>query len=262
MNNISINRIDYVMIFLKIIVESNWDAKKLFNSKRVYTWNEFKKFFKNCIDKAKTLYANIYNKWLEYTQYDNQDIRNYNEKRIHYIFILFKTFKFIVEQKLEKFETNLKKQHKRNLKYFFKFVNKIDLITQIKRFENQTKKEKHNNKKNRKHKKNFDIFEFEFEQKNLKAIIIKNKNNKKNDKSKSFRDVNNSNHISIFTKFKNINFISRLFRWIVKKYVDIKVKKSCFECDKCIDFKHNAKKCIDKKKATIFYEKTFDILKS
>ena len=169
-------KIDYVMIFLKDIVENNWDAKKLINSRRVYTWDNFKKVFKNCIDKAKTLYANIYNKWLEYTQYDNQNIKSYNEKRIHYIFILFKTFKFIVEQKFEEFEKNLKKQHKKDLKYFFKFANKIDLIAQVKRFENQTKREKQNNKKNRKHKKDFDIFEFEFEQKKFK-------NNKKKTKT-------------------------------------------------------------------------------
>ena len=63
----------------------------------------------------------------------------------------------------------MKKQYKKNLKYFFKFVNKIDLITQVKRFENQTKREKQNNNKNRKHKRNFDIFEFEFEQKKFKS---------------------------------------------------------------------------------------------
>ena len=137
------------------------------------------------------------------------------------------------------------------------------MITQIKRFENQTKRKKQNNKKNRKHKRNFVIFEFEFEQKKFESNNNKkDENNRKNDKNKSFRDINNSNYILIFTKFKNINFISRLFRWIVKKYVDIKVKKSCFECDKCIDFKHNAKRCIDKKRATIFYEKVFDISKN
>ena len=74
----------------------------------------------------------------------------------------------------------MKKQHKKDLKYFSKFANKIDLIAQIKRFENQTKKEKQNNKKNRKHRKDFDIFEFKFEQKKFKSNKRKkNKNNKK-----------------------------------------------------------------------------------
>ena len=218
------------MIFLKNIVEINWNAKKLFNSRRVYTWNKFKKFFKKCIDKAKTFYANIYNKWFKYIQYDNQDIKSYNEKRIHYIFILFKTFKFIVEQKFKEFEKSLKKQHKKDLKYFFKFVNKIDLITQVKRFENQSKKQKQNNKKNRKHKRNFDIFEFKFKSKKFK------KNNKK--KYQSTYILFRYAHISIrrahISRLKILSTLS-----IFASRFSLKVS-----CDNCSRIDHELHRCI------------------
>ena len=86
------------------------------------------------------------------------------------------------------------------------------MITQVKRFENQTKKKNKTTKRIANIKKTLIFLNLNLSKKSLKTMIKKNKSNKKNDKSKSFRDVINSNHILIFTKFKNINFISRLFR--------------------------------------------------
>ena len=227
-------KIDYVMTFLKNTIESNWDAEKQFNSRRIYIWKKFKDFHKINIDRIETLFEDSYNDWHDYDQKKTQNVKVYNEKRVKLIIYLSSTLKFTLEQKMNAFYSDLRKKVRKKLKYFLKFTKKIDFIAQVKRFENVDREKRLNTKKRKKRDKKFD-----------------NENNSKS-KSKKFKDHDKKDHKSKLDKLDKSNFNrlsmskkKRLFRWTWKKHQTIMKKKICLECDKS---NHDVEECINKKK--------------
>ena len=107
-------KIDYVMIFLKNIVESNWNAKKLFNSRRVYTWDKFKKKLKIVLTKQKrsrqiftTNDLNIFNTIIKTLKVTTRNV-----------FITFSFYLKLSNLSSNKSSKNSKKVWKNNIKKF------------------------------------------------------------------------------------------------------------------------------------------------
>ena len=229
------------IVYVNTYLKSQSNANKLWNAEidahpgKQYTWNEFKIFLKNDIERAITLQQNLLRKYRKHKQDHTQSIKDYNAERISMFAELKLEFRLTNSVKLNDFRDELRLELRCMLLKKKKIFTKTKLFERLKRIKDaQILKKKLKNFKKRKISSDTDSSESENEKfKNTKF------------KSKKIKDTNkiNSNHESV--KSKN----TRMYRWFAREFKKIQNKNNCIECDKS---NHQIEICTDKKKKIIF----------